>query len=75
MSFTCTYDTVCTDERALDFEMCPRHLNTPRGRQHVLDVIAVGNLTLPSQVRSAVQAAAELPEHDIQTHVLEKMSV
>lgn len=73
MSYACTHSPDCQNERAVDFDMCPPHLNTPRGRQHVLDVITTGNLTKPSDIHQVVQQAVELPEKDIQTHVLEKM--
>lgn len=63
----------CPNERTIDFEYCPEHLDTPRGRQHVMDVIATRNLTLPSEVEAAIQKAAEVPDKDYQTTALEKM--
>lgn len=76
--YYCQYDAhlpnSCREEKCLDFDFCPYHLNTPRGRQHMLDVVQSGNLTRPSEIRSAVQAASELPEKDIQTTALEAAS-
>lgn len=73
----CLYDvrgsTTCPNERTLDYDFCRQHLDTPRGRQHVLDVIAAGNLTLPSEVEQVVAQAQEIPEKDIQTTTLERM--
>lgn len=76
---TCLYDARsgqkgCPNERTLDFDFCAPHLNTPRGRQHVTDVIARGSLTLPSQVEQALKQAQEVPDVDYQTSALEKMS-
>lgn len=76
---TCLYDARsgqkgCTSERTLDYDFCVPHLNTPRGRQHVTDVIARGTLTLPSQVENAIKEAQEVPDEDYQTSALEKMS-
>lgn len=64
----------CRNERTLDFDYCTDHLNTPRGRQHVMDVIARGTLTLPSQVEDAIKRASEVPDEDYQTSALEKMA-
>jgi len=76
---SCRYDVRiggggCTNERTLDFEFCIPHLDTPRGRQHVMDVIASGAITLPSQVEQVVKQAQELPDADYQTSALEKMA-
>jgi hypothetical protein len=76
---TCLYDARsgqkgCPNERTLDFDFCNPHLNTPRGRQHVTDVIARGGLTVPSQVEAAIKQAQEVPDVDYQTSALEKMS-
>ena len=75
---TCLYDVrgarTCPNERALDYEFCREHLNTPRGRQHALDVIAQGSVTLPSEVEQVIVQAAELPSKDVQTTVLEQMA-
>lgn len=75
---TCLYDVrgarTCPNERALDYEFCREHLNTPRGRQHVLDVIAQGTVTLPSEVEQVIVQARELPEKDVQSTVLEQMA-
>lgn len=64
----------CPNERALDFDFCNPHLNSPRGKQHVMDVIARGGLTVPSQVEQAIKEAQEVPDEDYQTSALEKMS-
>lgn len=77
--YTCLYDVRmggggCSSERTLDFEYCIDHLNTPRGKQHVMDVIARGAITLPSQVDEVVKKAQEIPDVDYQTSALEKMS-
>lgn len=76
---TCGYDVRmngggCRKERTLDFDFCVEHLNTPRGRQHVMDVISRGTLTLPSQVEQAIREAQEIPDTDYQMTALEKMS-
>lgn len=71
--YPCTYSPDCPNEKTLDFDFCAQHLNSPRGRQHALDIIASGDLTRPSEITEVVKAAAELPELDVQTHVLEKM--
>lgn len=74
----CMYDQRsgqgCKEERTMDFEFCIEHLQTPRGRQHALDVISKGDLTLPSEVQRAIDAAREIPDEDYQTSALEKMS-
>lgn len=74
---TCLYDVrgarTCPNERALDYEFCREHLNTPRGRQHVLDVIAQGSVTLPSEVEQVIVQAQTIPEKDVQSTVLEQM--
>lgn len=77
--YACQYDVRmggggCRNERTLDYEYCLEHLNTPRGRQHVMDVIAQGTITRPSQVEEAIKAAQEVPDVDYQTSALEKMS-
>jgi hypothetical protein len=77
--YACRYDVRvggggCKNERTLDFEYCIEHLNTPRGRQHVMDVIAQGTLTLPSQVEAAIKNAQEVPDVDYQTTALERMA-
>lgn len=64
----------CPNERTMDFAFCIVHMNTPRGRQHAQDVIARGELTLPSQVEAAIAEAREVPDVDYQTSALEKMS-
>lgn len=76
---TCLYELRtngggCPNERTLDYEYCQAHLNTPRGRQHVMDVIARGSITLPSQVEQAISDAQEIPDLDYQTSALEKMA-
>lgn len=58
----------------MDYEFCPVHLNTPRGRQHVMDIVSRGELTLPSQVEAAIERAKMIPDADYQTQALEKMS-
>jgi hypothetical protein len=67
-------DKGCPNERTLDFDYCVTHLDTPRGKQHVMDVIARGNLTLPSMVEQAIKEAQEIPDVDYQTSALEKMA-
>lgn len=76
---TCLYDVRmdgagCRKERTLDFEYCQTHLDTPRGRQHVMDVISRGSLTVPSQVEQAIKEAQEVPDVDYQTTALERMA-
>jgi hypothetical protein len=75
---TCLYEvrigSGCRNERTLDFDYCNDHLNTPRGRQHVMDVIGRGNLTVPSQVEAAIREASEVPDDDYQTSALERMA-
>lgn len=76
---TCLYDLRtngggCRKERTLDYDFCQEHLNTPRGKQHVMDVIARGSITLPSQVENAIAEAQEIPDVDYQTSALEKMA-
>lgn len=76
---TCLYDVrsgggKCPNERTLDFEYCRDHLNTPRGRQHVMDVISRGSITTPSQVEQVVREAQEVPDEDYQTTALERMA-
>lgn len=76
---TCLYDVRmggggCPNERTLDFEYCLDHLNSPRGKQHVMDVIARGSITLPSQVEQAIKEAREVPDEDYQTTALERMA-
>ena len=70
----CLYEASCANERTMDFEYCPIHLDTPRGRQHVMMVVSRGELTLPSQVEAAIARAREVPDADYQTQALEKMS-
>lgn len=74
---TCLYDTRggrgCPAERTLDYDFCIDHLQTPRGRQHVSDVIAAGRVTLPSQVEAAIKEATKLPDEDYQTTAIERM--
>lgn len=64
----------CPNERTLDYEFCLDHLDTPRGKAHVMEVISRGMVTLPSQVQAAIEAAREIPDEDYQTQALEKMS-
>lgn len=75
----CLYDVRmggggCTEERTLDYDFCNGHMNTPRGRQHAMDVIASGGLTRPSQVEEAIKQAQEIPDVDYQTTALERMA-
>lgn len=74
---TCLYDvrvgSGCRNERTLDFDYCIGHLQTPRGRQHVMDVIARGDITTGSQVEAAINQAQIVPDEDYQTSALEKM--
>jgi hypothetical protein len=70
----CLYEPSCRNERTMDFEFCIPHLDTPRGRQHVMNVISTGALTLPSQVEAAIERARQIPDADYQTQALEKMS-
>jgi hypothetical protein len=77
--YSCQYDVRtngggCPNERTLDFRYCIEHLQTPRGRQHMMDVVAQGTLTLPSQVEAAIKKAQEVPDVDYQTTALEKMA-
>lgn len=77
--YLCRYDLRssgrgCPNERALDYEFCIEHLDSPRGRAHVMDVIRAGQLTLPSQVEKAIEKAKEIPEEDYHTTALERMA-
>jgi hypothetical protein len=77
--YTCQYDLRtggrgCQKERALDFKFCPEHLDTPRGRQHIMDVVQARQLTKPSQVEEAIAEAKKLPEGDYHTTALEQMA-
>jgi len=65
----------CPNERALDYDYCQAHLDTPRGRQHVADVIQRGHLTVPSEVQRAIEKAKEIPEEDYHTSALEQMAM
>ena len=65
----------CPNERALDYDYCQAHLDTPRGRQHVADVIQRGQLTTPSMVQTAIEKAKEIPEEDYHTSALEQMAM
>lgn len=77
---TCLYDVRsdksggCRNERTLDYDFCITHLNSPRGRTHVMDIIARGNVTLPSQVEAAIAQSKVVPDEDYQTTALEKMA-
>lgn len=77
--YPCRYDLRaggrgCQNERTLDFEFCAIHLDTPRGRQHVMDVIQRQQLTTPSQIEKIVAKAKEIPEQDYHTSALEQMA-
>lgn len=77
--YPCRYDLRaggrgCPNERTLDFEFCKEHLDTPRGKQHVMDVIQRRQLTLPSEIETAIAKAKELPEADYHTSALEQMA-
>ena len=65
----------CPNERTFDFDFCQEHLDTPRGRQHVFDVIQRGQLTTPSMVQDAIDKAKELPDEDYHTTALEQMAI
>lgn len=69
----CQYESRCPNEQTLDYDFCVEHLNTPRGKQHVADVIANGNLFHPSQIEAALAKAREIPDQDYQTTALERM--
>lgn len=76
---TCLYDVRmdgggCRNERTLDFDFCQEHLGTPRGRQHMMDTVAHGSITTPSQVEKAIKEAQEIPDADYQTTALERMA-
>lgn len=76
MSGQCLYSVgakMCIEERALDYDFCVNHLNTPRGRQHVLDVVNSGNLTRASDVERVIAQAREIPDADPQTTALMEM--
>ena len=49
------------------------HLDTPRGRQHIAEVVAHGQMTTPTMVQKVIEAAKELPDEDYHTSALEKM--
>jgi hypothetical protein len=77
--FYCKYDLRaggrgCQQERALDYDFCLEHMDTPRGFQHAKDVIQRKQLTLPSQVQQAIDKAKEIPEDDYHTSALEQMA-
>lgn len=73
----CKYDVRsgrgCPNEQTLDFDYCNEHLRTPRGRQHIMDVLERRNLTIPSQIHAALEQAREVPDKDVQTTALERM--
>jgi hypothetical protein len=78
--YPCKYDLRtsgrgCPNERAFDYDFCQQHLDTPRGRQHVLDVIQRGELLTPSKVAAAIAKAKEIPEEDYHTSALEQMAI
>jgi hypothetical protein len=58
----------------MDFDFCQEHLDTPRGKQHVMDVIQRRQLTRPSQIEAAIEEAKKLPEQDYHTSALEQMA-
>lgn len=64
----------CPNERTLDFDFCQDHLDTPRGRQHIQDVVQRGRLTRRSDVEKAISKAKEIPEEDYHTSALEQMA-
>lgn len=77
--YACQYDLRsggrgCPNERAFDFKFCQVHLDTPRGRQHVMDVIQRGELLTPSKVTNAIEDAKKIPESDYHTSALEQMA-
>jgi hypothetical protein len=77
--YLCRYDLRsggrgCPNERTLDYEFCQPHLDTPRGRAHIMEVIQRGRLTLPSEVERAIEKAKEIPEEDYHTTALERMA-
>jgi len=78
--YTCRYDLRaggrgCQNERCLDFEFCQLHLDTPRGRQHIMDIVQRGRITVPSQIEQLVEEAKKIPEQDYHTSALEQMAV
>lgn len=77
--YACQYDLRtsgrgCPNERALDYLFCVEHLDTPRGRAHVMEVIQSRQITVPSEVEAAIEKAKELPEGDYHTSALEQMA-
>lgn len=76
MNQACLYNTgsvMCSDERTLDFDFCQTHLATPRGRQHMADVVERGRITKGSDIERLIKAADEIPELDHQTSALMQM--
>ncbi len=74
---SCLYQTgggLCSEERTLDFDFCQKHLATPRGRQHMADVVERGKLTTGSDIERILKTADEIPELDYQTNALVQMS-
>jgi hypothetical protein len=65
----------CPNERAFDYDFCQEHLDTPRGRQHVTDVIQRGRLVRLSDIREEIEKAKEIPEQDYHTSALEQMTI
>lgn len=70
----CSYETDCKNESAMDYEFCIPHLQTPRGRMHIMDVVQTGQLTLQSEVDNRIAVATELSDADYITTSLEKMA-
>lgn len=50
-------------------------MDTPRGRQHVQDVIQRGKLSKPSDMEELIAKAKEIPEEDYHTSALEQMAM
>lgn len=77
--YLCQYDLRsggrgCQKEKAFDYLFCPEHLDTPRGRAHVMEVIQSRQLVKPSDIQAAIDKAKELPEADYHTSALEQMA-
>lgn len=72
----CIYEPrkACTEEAVINFDYCVRHLNTPRGMQHMVDRVRSGRVLVQSDIDRHIEERTALPEKDMQTTVLEKMS-
>ena len=64
----------CPNEKAFDFDFCQEHLDTPRGKQHMIDVVQRGRLIRYSDIEKEIERAKEIPDQDYHTSALEQMA-